>query len=258
MNPVALKYEAALFPSVNLVPKDIQERRKMRAVRFAAGVAVLIAIGLVVIAFLGALGAKAAAQSGLNDASAQQDEALQKRDSKAPVYDSYVAREQEEYALAQVGYGEIDYSQFATSITNTATNDKSSFVELHMLPPSPTGLGANSTDPLFGTSVGSFTFVANSLDAAEARKLVARIDAVPGVASIHATAQKYTNDSNQIFWQIKGSGVITPVVLTMRIIPEDSVTGIDVLTMVDSQDTDTPGVAPTPAPSPAPSASSEG
>src|SRR6187431_2806327 len=126
MNPVAQKYGAFTLAGVNLVPKDIAERRKVRAVRFAATVAVLIALGVVVVLYLGALGAKAAANNDLNNTLADQADAIAARYAKATVYTDMVTREQQVYALSQAGYGEIDYAAY-TSALMSAANGKATF-----------------------------------------------------------------------------------------------------------------------------------
>jgi hypothetical protein len=255
VNPVATKYGAAPLASVNLVPKDVQDRRKLRAVQFTAGLAVLLAIGAVVLGFLVALGAQAAANSSLADAVARQDAAIAERDAKAPVYDAYVSREEQEFALSQAGFGEINMSQYVMAIGNTAADGKTNFVEIKVHGPSALGFGGSEPDALFGTGVGTIEFTARSVSAIEASRFIARLEAVPGVASVKAVTEEYFDEGGTVYWEIRGTALVTQNVLTMRIIPTETVTGLDALTLVRTQDTDTPGVAPTPEPSASPSAS---
>lgn len=253
MNPTAVKYGAPPLASVNLVPKDIQERRKMRAVQLTAVVAVLIAIGAVLLAFLTAIGTQAAAKSGLDNALARQNEAIGQRDGKVNVYTAYATREAQEFALAQAGFGEIDYSQFATAFANAASDGKTSFETIAYFGPSALGFGGSDQDPLFGTGVGSIQFTARAVSTVEATRLIKRLEALPGVASVRATTESFQSNSGETFWMVDGVAIITPSVLTMRIVPEETVTGVDAMVMVATQGSDAPGVAPTPAPSAAPS-----
>ncbi|GMA37705.1 hypothetical protein GCM10025876_39090 [Demequina litorisediminis] len=60
MNPVDKKIGAPALPAVNLIPQEIAEATKMRAVKMTALFAVLIAVGVMVGAYVLALGAKQA------------------------------------------------------------------------------------------------------------------------------------------------------------------------------------------------------
>ena len=68
MSEISKKFGAPALPSVNLIPSEIAERTKMRMVRITALVAVLIAIGVVLAAYVITLGATQVAKSGLDDA----------------------------------------------------------------------------------------------------------------------------------------------------------------------------------------------
>ncbi len=226
MNPLADKYGAAQLASVNLVPQEIAERKKMRAVQLLAVVVVLIALGLVVIGYLGALGAKELARSDLQDAFNAQVDAFDARDERLPVFGAYVQREVSEYTMAQVGWGEIDMAQFVVAIANQASGKQSSFTTIMVVPPSALGASAEGQDPVFGNGVGVIRFSATASSAEEATKLIKRIEAVAGVASVRAVSEEASTNGEDPLWNVEGTALITPSALTMRLVPADSLTGL--------------------------------
>lgn len=222
MNPIAHKYGAPQLPQVNLVPKDIGERRAMRAVQTFAALAVVAAIVLLALAFVGAYAAKSVAEGDLKDAFASEQEALAQRDAKRSVYDQFAAEETRELTLLQIGWAEIDYSALATSLLAQVDKD-SAFTELQFYGPSADGIGGGDVDPLWGGGVGRFEFKAQTRSYEQAIALVARIEAVPGVANVVATEQVYESQAPTVTWEVTGTGVITPLALTRRLIPVDGV-----------------------------------
>jgi len=261
VNQVAKKYGASALPGVNLVPNEIAERRKMRSVRLMAIVAVLIAIGAVVVVYLGAVGTRVAAQSGLNDALNQQDAAIEQRDALAPVYAAYVEREIDEYALSQAGWGEIDLSQFIVAVANEASSDAASFTSIQFLGPSAVGTGGDTQDAVFASSIGTITFSAIAESPQEATALIARLEALPGLASVRATGGGFEGNEGEVFWHFDGVATVTPAVLTMRLIPQDSIIGLtpeSIEAAVRAASGQEVAPAPAPVPSPSPTAQAEG
>lgn len=252
MNPVAAKYGAPLLASVNLVPKDIQERRKMRAVRTLAIVVVLIAIGAVAVGYIAALGAHALAQSNLNDKVAQQTEALNKRDSYAGVHTAYATRETQEFALTQIGWGEVDMSSFIAAIASQADGKDASFVSITVLGPNAMGPGSGVQDLLFGASVGTVHFSATTSSSAQASSLLARLEATPGLAAVRGNAERIATIKDGVYWTVEGTALITPNALTGRLFPEESVVGLVPDSVLDTLLRD-PNAEPSPEPSASPS-----
>lgn len=247
MNALADKYGATPLASVNLVPKEIAERKKLRAVQLLAVVAVLVALGLIVVGYLGALGARELARSDLQDAFDAQVQAFEARDQRVSVFDAYVNREVSEYTMSQVGWGEIDMSQFIVAIANQASGKASSFKTITVLPPSALGAAVQGQDPVFGNGVGAVNFVATASSAEEATKLIGRIEAVPGVASVRATAEEMTTEDNELVWSVEGTALITPNALTMRLVPSDSLTGLTGESILQAlQGTPVPSASPSP------------
>ena len=259
MNAIAKKVGATGLPAVNLVPRDIAEKRKMRAVQFTALLAVLIAVGVVAAVYVIALGTKGLADNSLADARAQQAQAIAERDAKAPTYVAFVEQEREEFTLAQIGYGEINYADLETAILSMA-DDETSFDSLQISGPSAAGFGSISTDPVFGGGVGSFQFTARALSIEGATALLQRIETIPGVAHVEATSEQYSVEGADEYWSVGGAGIITDLRLTQRLIPVGGVTGVSGVTVGGALGGDT-AVVPEPEPeasvSPSPTAEEE-
>ncbi|WP_291378280.1 hypothetical protein [Demequina sp.] len=232
MNQTALKYGAPALASVNLVPKEIAERKTMRAVRLVAIVALLVTLGVVALGYLTALGVKAVAQRELDDAATEQYSTLVKRDKMVPVYFDYVEREQQELALAQAGWAEVSYSDLAFAFANTATGATSSFESISLTGPNAVGVPGPSGDLLVGNGVGLVMFEARASSPAQASELIARMEAVPGIAGVRASSESFTGVSGEIYWRISGTAVITETALTNRFLTEDVLGGLDVLSLV--------------------------
>lgn len=247
MNETAKRVGSPGLPQVNLVPKEFAEKRAMRAVQVTALVAVLIALAVIVLGYVLSLGAKQLAQNDLEDARADQTTTLQERDEKVTVYFNAVVREQQEYTLAQVGYGEIDYGQLSVAVLATA-NDESSFNLLHFMGPSALGLGSPQ-EGFYGGGVGSVEFEARASSIAEATELIARIEAVPGIAKARGTAEQYATERGDTYWTVTGSAVVTDLRLTGRVVPDEGIAGLDPARIAEG------GPAPSPSPTPSPVAS---
>lgn len=222
MNPLAQKYGAPSLPQVNLVPKDINDKRTMRVVQTLAGLGVLAMVVLVAIVYLGALAAKSIASGNLDDAFVAEDTALDVRDAKLSVFQEYQSREKEEISLIRVGWADTDYSALVTSILAQDT-DQTSFQDLKVYGPSAEGFGGPGVDPLFGGGVGSFDFTAHARSYDEATALIARLEAVPGIAKVHATAEELTSAPPGALWMITGTGAITSQALTHRLEPQGGI-----------------------------------
>lgn len=220
------KMGVPVLPSVNLLPKDIAEKRKMRAVQFTALLAVLIAIAVVVVGYVIGLGAKQLAQNDLNEKRDLQTAAIAERDAKASVYDDYLTQEREEFTLAQIGYGEILYSQYAPGIL-TQADEQTSFETLKFLGPSALGLGGVSDDPVFGGGIGTVAFEVRAESVEAATAIIARLETVPGLARVWGHTEVYESEGGEPYWFVEGSALITPTPLTLRLVPQDGLTGID-------------------------------
>lgn len=220
------KLGAPSLPGVNLLPKDFAEKRKMRAVQFTGLLAVLVAVAVIVLGYLGALGAKQLAVGDLDEKRNEQTLALDTRDAKAPVYADYVQQEQEEFTLAQIGYGEILYSQYAPGVLAQA-NDESNFESLVFFGPSALGLGGVTSDPVFGGGVGTVEFAARTETLEAATELISRLETVPGLARVWGQTEAYASDNESVYYLLEGKAVISPQALTFRLVPDDGLTGID-------------------------------
>lgn len=258
MNPVAQKYGASSFVAVNLIPKEIAERKKMRTVQALAVLMVLVAVGIVAVGFLLFFAAKQVVQGQYDDAVAAEQTAVNERDSKVGVYDAVVERERQEYTLTQVGFGEMSYSQLTMAIQQTA-DESTSFDEIQVDGPGAFGLGGGSPDPMFQGGVGSINFTARATSLESATALIQRLEALPGLAGVRGTAEAYASEGANVYYGITGTGVVTSLRLSDRLAPEQSISGVDALAIVSALNPDSQ-LVPEPAgsPSPAPSASEEG
>ncbi|WP_062520527.1 hypothetical protein [Demequina silvatica] len=256
MNETAVKYGAPGLPGVNLIPAEIAERKKMNTVRGLAILAIVGAIALAILGYLGALAAAGLAQNELDDAAATEAAAVATRDGKASVYTDVLAREQQEYALAQVGYGEMSYSAL-TNAFQWATNDSTSFDEITVLGPNATALGTVD-DELFGGGVGGVTFSARAESLDEASQLLERLESLPGIANVRGVSEAYEEDGATTYYRVSGSAVITDLRLTGRLTPEGSLSGIDAVSIVAANgDQATAAAEAEPSAEPSPAASTE-
>lgn len=250
MNPVAQKYGAAPLAGVNLIPVEIAERKKMRAVTSMALLVVAAALVVVVLGFLGALALKAAAQGEYDEASSAEAAAVAERDGKASVYDAVAQREMEEYALAQIGSGEIDYAEFTASIQQVF--EDAVLDTLTISGPTATGAGDGEGDSqLYGQGVGRVNFSARTASLETATALVDALEAVPGIANVRSQTDAFAGGDGELYWAISGVGTITPSVLTGRLVPEESVSGVGQLLAP------APSVSASPTPEPSPATTEE-
>jgi hypothetical protein len=260
VNPLAQKYGAPSLPQVNLVPKDINDKRTMRVVQTFAGLGVLAMVVLVAIVYVAALAATSVAQGNLDDAFAKEDAALIERDEMISVYYSYQLRETQELSLYQVGWADTDYAALVTSIL-AQDSDQTSFESLEIFGPSAVGVGGPGQDPLFSGGVGSFSFTAHARSYDEATALIARLEAVPGVAKVHASTQALESVPPGALWKVSGTGIMSSIVLTHRLDPQEGILGELVIdTLIGATPTDGPpdaATSPSPAPSDAPEATEE-
>ncbi|WP_062293375.1 hypothetical protein [Demequina phytophila] len=258
MNETALKYGAPGLPGVNLIPAEIAERKKMNTVRGLAILAIVGAVALAVLGYLGALAAAGLAQGELDDAAATEATSVAARDAKASVYTDVLAREQQEYALAQVGYGELSYSALTAAFQSVA-NDSTSFDQIDVLGPNATALGTVDDD-LFGGGVGGVTFSARAESLDDATKLLERLEALPGIANVRGTSEAYEEDGATTYYRVSGSAIITDLRLTGRLTPEGSLSGVDAVSIVAANGNEATATAETEAAAsaePSPAASTE-
>lgn len=257
MNPIVAKYGAAPLPQVNLVPKNINDKRTMRLVKTVATMAALGAVALVVLVFLAAYATKTVSQNALRDALDAEDEAVAARDAKVDVYYDYVTQETQEFTLFQIGWPEIDNSRLLTSILAQDTEEVS-FESVHIYGPNATTLGGPEVDPLFGGGVGSFDFVVHARTYEDALVLMDRLEQVPGIAKVELQSQRYLGDISNLSWEVTGRGVLTSLLLTHRLDPEDGIVDPQVVEALLGGGTGPAGDASSPSPTPTATTESEG
>lgn len=248
MNELTKKYGAPALPSVNLLPRDIAEKRKLRAVQLLALMMILIAVGVVVVGYVLALGAKQLANGDRDDALASQTAAISERDAKAPVYDAYRSREVQEYTLAQIGIGEMDYNDLSAAVFD-AVDDNTSLASVVFVGPNAQGFAGLPEDPVSGGGVGHIEFDGRATSPQEADALATRLEAIPGIANVTISTTAYSTDGPNTFVTMNGTAVVTDLRLTSRLLPQDGVTAIDPSSIPADG-----GALPAPSPSPAPSA----
>ncbi|MFV0284876.1 MAG: hypothetical protein ACK5IM_00625, partial [Demequina sp.] len=144
MNPVDKKIGAPALPAVNLIPQEIAEATKLRAIKMTALFAVLIAVGVMVGAYVLALGAKQLAKNGLDDAITDQTTAIAERDAQKTVFDDLSTYESQAWTLGQIGYGDIAVQDLVTSVLSAA-EDGTTFEIVVYYGPTETGSGLRNT-----------------------------------------------------------------------------------------------------------------
>ncbi|MDN4473349.1 hypothetical protein [Demequina zhanjiangensis] len=252
MNPIAQKYGAPRLPGINVIPQEIAEKKKMRAAITTAVLVVLIAVAVVIVGFVLAFIARVAIEADRDSAVEDELAAVAERDGKAQIYYDVLEREQEEFTLAQIGFGEIDYAQLTASIQGTASGE-TRFEEIHLEGPSALGVVDTTSDgSVFGGSIGTVSFIAHAESLEAANALIASLEAVPGIANVRGVTEAVGSDGADSYWRLEGEGVLTDLLLTGRLIPTDGLTAVDSALA--------PIIGPTvePSPTPVPSASEEG
>lgn len=262
MNPVAQKYGASGFPEVNLLPKEIDQRRIMRVVQVGSVVGVLAVIALLALAYVGALASKSVVQGQLEDVFEKEDAAVKERDEKASVFNEFARREQQEYALLAIGWGETD---FASALTATLAQDNPevALIRFDYMGPNVVSVGGEKVDPTLGGGIGRFNFTYTARTYEEALAYADRLEAVPGIAKVFATNQRFGADHGIDYWTVEGSAVITDAYLTRRLIPENGLFAQSLweefiqATIAESLVSDGAVSEPTPEPTPTPSEEAE-
>jgi hypothetical protein len=176
------------------------------------------------------------------------------RSQSRPSRSRSATRRHQEYALAQIGVGEIDYEQLTAAVLATS-NDATSFDNVGFSGPSALGVGS-SQEGFYGGGVGAITFIARAETFEDASALVERLNAVPGLAKVRASIENYVADGAESFWQVQGEGLVTEVRLTGRLLPIDGITGVDALSIASSSGT-AEGPVPLPSPTPEPTVEDE-
>lgn len=265
MNPTAQKYGASGFPEVNLVPKEIDQKRIMRVVQVGSVIGVLAVIALVALGYVGALAGKSVANDKLHNAFADEDAALTERNAKADVYTEYATREEQEFALLAVGWGELDYPQLITAIL-AQDDPETAMISLHVSGPSITTIGGGDVDPILGGGIGRVDFQASARSYEAAIALADRLEAIPGIARVQILSQAFGPDHGRDYWLVNGTAAVTDSYLTRRLVPENGlfppelwdtfIQGVISASMA-SDTVETPAPAPEPTASATPSSEEE-
>jgi hypothetical protein len=255
VNTIAHKYGASSLPGVNLLPLEVARRKAMRVVATGAAIAVLGVIVVVGLGYAGVLAAKTVASSDRSNAAAAELNAVAARDAKRTIYDAVVKRESAEYTLAQIGFGEADYAKLSGAVESTA-DANSSFDSITISGPNALNLGATEPEgEIYGSGIGSIQFKARAVSMETATALIARIEAIPGIANVRSTVEQYSVDGSNVYYSIDGRGALTTKVLTMRLVPTSGLTDVNALLSPKlAGPSASPSAKPSSAPSPAPSA----
>lgn len=256
MNPIATKYGASPLPQVNLVPKEINDKRTMRFVQTIAGIAVAAAVVLIAVAYVGAYATKSVAKDSLYQAFSEEDAAVAARDERRDVYQDYVVQETAELTLTQIGWAELSYADLLASVL-AQDNDQMSFGSVHFYGPNANGFGGAEVDPVFGGGVGRVDFVAYVRTYEEALALIARLEEVPGLAKVYATAQNFESGSPNTTLEVDGTAVLAPLLLNGRLIPAEGIVQEQILDSIGNQSTSESTASPSPSSEPAADAESE-
>jgi hypothetical protein len=253
MNNTAQKYGASTLPGVNLLPKELAQRKAMRVVAVGAVLAILGALVLTGIAVAGGYAAKSVAASGLSSAATDEKTALHARDQKRNIYDAVVQREAAEYTLAQIGLGEADYAALSAAVQSTA-DANSVFESISFTGPNALQTGGSEAEgEIYGSGVGLLKFKAHTISMEEATVLVARLEAIQGIANVRATVELYASEGADTSYVVEGHGSITVKAMTMRLVPKSGLTNVSTLLVPESK-----GAPATPAPVPKPSPTAGG
>lgn len=255
MNPVSSKLGFSSIAEVNLIPADIAEKRKFRAVRNLAVFVVIIATGVIAFAYVAVLAANGVAQLQLNAAVEQERVAVEQRDALSSVYADYVEREYDVLALAQASIGEVKIDAFTANILATSSTT-ARFETLNLsLPNAQQGAGG-TPDLAFGGGIGVLTFDVVATSPEEATAFIGRLEAVPGIASVRASTEQFSEDEGNLYWRVSGTAAVTDKALQLRLVLIDETTGIDPLAVQIAQDAE-PVVEESVAPTPSAEASAE-
>jgi Tfp pilus assembly protein PilN len=112
----------ANLPGVNLLPPEIHERQRLRQVQLGLGVAVLAAVGGVVLLYMSGEGSVTTAQAGLATAQAQQVTLNHKISGLQFVSQAQSAVDASEASLTQATSTEIHWSDYLADLATLLPN----------------------------------------------------------------------------------------------------------------------------------------
>ncbi|WP_062377994.1 hypothetical protein [Demequina pelophila] len=233
MNPIAQKYGAPGLAAVNLIPVEIAEQKTLRRVQTLSALAVVAAVGVAGAGYAWGMFEKNSSENARNEAAQAELAAVNARDAKIDIYEQVKAAEREEYALAQIDYGDIDYAQLTAAIQSAMDAD-TGVDQFQVVGPNASGdvLGEHESD-VYGNGVGTVTITARATSFDTATALISRLDAIPGLANVRGTVEAYAGDGADTYYAVDATGVLTDTLLQQRFIPASAISGIGALTEPD-------------------------
>ncbi|MFV0285444.1 MAG: hypothetical protein ACK5IM_03520, partial [Demequina sp.] len=238
--------------AVNLIPQEIAEATKLRAIKMTALFAVLIAVGVMVGAYVLALGAKQLAKNGLDDAITDQTTAIAERDAQKTVFDDLSTYESQAWTLGQIGYGDIAVQDLVSSVLNAA-EDGTTFEKVVYFGPTATGSGMRNNSDTAIPGMGTIEFKGWTESYETTTALAAAVEALPGLEQVLVTSETYTDGTGSVVWEFNGTATVTMSALTGRFIDDGSTVEVD----PESLDAEETAPAPLPSLSPSPAATEE-
>ena len=144
-----LHVQTVVLPRVNLLPPEIAIRRTFRQVQFGLGGAVLAAVGLVALLYVGATGAVSDAQTELDTSTATASQLQAEKAKYADVTAVYARAAAAQAMLTQAMGEEVRWSRFMNDLSLTVPDNV--WVKNVAFTQAAAPAAAGSTEPGIGT-----------------------------------------------------------------------------------------------------------
>jgi Tfp pilus assembly protein PilN len=209
------------LPRVNLLPPEIEERRRQQVVKVALGGAVVASMAVVAVLFLGAVSQEHSAKQALASSKSQND-ALQRQAAQyADVPATYVAVASAKTQLGQAMGQEVRWSYFLNDLslrmpTNVWLTKLSITQSVDGTPAGGSASGAGTA--LFTPGLGQITVEGNALVNNDVAAWLESLARQKGLNQVYFTDSKATKIGSTKTVEFKSQGTITSDALSRRYI----------------------------------------
>ncbi|MEV7971872.1 hypothetical protein [Cellulomonas sp. NPDC089187] len=202
------------LPQINLLPESIRAVRRLRDARGWFGLAVLVCLVLVVLAYLG--GTLLVGQAE-DDRAAQEQrtaELLVSKGQYAEVTPVIAEVERQQRAILVGSGAEVEWAQYVGAVAAVLPAG----MQVNSLAMAPIGLDDGAvmpSDPLVTPGLYQLTFEALAAAAPNAADLIDGLDAVPGFTDARVTV--FDRAEDQPLYQVTGTVQVTAAALSGRL-----------------------------------------
>ena len=204
-----------LLPRVNLLPPEIEERRRFRRVQYGLGGAVLASIGVVGIVYLGAVANAKDAEAELQDVTAQGQAISAEQAQYADVTAVYARAEAAEVMLTQAMGEEVRFSgqlhRFAVAMPDDVWLENVTFAQ------APTAPTVGDVTP----GIGTVTLTGIAYEHDDVATWLESLAAHKGYAKPYLTSSDDSLTGERVTVDFVSTVVMTPDSLSRRYATQD-------------------------------------